>query len=332
MQSPGTMILLGIGANLPRAHAAPPLAACRAAVAALRVLPGYTVQSVSPWYETAPIPPSGQPPYVNGAARLDGPVEPDRLLTELQAIEAAFGRVRTVANAARPLDLDIIAIGDLIRTRPDPVLPHPRAHRRAFVLRPLADVAPGSIHPVLGETVEMLLRCVADQQFGYSPVTERFERNTRPSKGRPITPPLPRLGLAGPSCGWQERAVMSWVANTAADDVALRGPAWFGPAATWLDRVALIAALLTPVFLMHGHAIADGHDRPRRCLLSRALRAGAELGVGAERLGAAWPCLVGVARHLLAAPARARCRGRPHRLGHSSGRHDSLLLFAAALQ
>ncbi len=143
MQSPGTMILLGIGANLPRAHAAPPLATCRAAVAALRVLPGYTVQSVSPWYETAPIPPSGQPPYVNGAARLDGPVEPDRLLTELQAIEAAFGRVRTVANAARPLDLDIIAIGDLIRTRPDPVLPHPRAHQRAFVLRPLADVAPG---------------------------------------------------------------------------------------------------------------------------------------------------------------------------------------------
>ncbi len=51
---------------------------------------------------------------------------------------------------------------------------------------------------------------------------------------------------------------MSWVANAAADDVALRGPAWFGPAATWLDRVALIAALLTPVFLMHGHAIADG--------------------------------------------------------------------------
>jgi 2-amino-4-hydroxy-6-hydroxymethyldihydropteridine diphosphokinase len=159
------MILLGIGANLPRPEGTSPLATCRAAVAALRVLPGYTVRAVSRWYETAPVPPSGQPPYVNGVARLEGPVEPGRLLTNLQAIEAGFGRVRTVANAARPLDLDIVAIGDLIRDRPDPVLPHPRTHLRAFVLLPLADVAPGWVHPVFGQTVEALLGRVTDQQI-----------------------------------------------------------------------------------------------------------------------------------------------------------------------
>ena len=161
----GMMILLGIGANLPRPEGTSPLATCRAAVAALRVLPGSTVRAVSRWYETAPVPPSGQPPYVNGVARLEGPVEPGRLLTNLQAIEAGFGRVRTVANAARPLDLDIVAIGDLIRDRPDPVLPHPRAHLRAFVLLPLADVAPGWVHPVFGQTVEALLGRVTDQQI-----------------------------------------------------------------------------------------------------------------------------------------------------------------------
>ena len=156
-------ILLGIGANLPRLDGRSPLATCREAVAALRALPGYTLQSVSRWYETAPVPPSGQPPYVNGVARLAGPSEPERLLGRLQEIEAASGRVRTVANAPRPLDLDIIAIGDLIRDHPDPVLPHPRAHLRAFVLRPLADVAPDWMHPVLGESVQSLLMRVKHQ-------------------------------------------------------------------------------------------------------------------------------------------------------------------------
>ena len=157
------MVLLGIGANLPRPDGASPLASCRDAVAALRALPGYAVCAVSPWYETAPVPPSGQPPYVNGAIRLEGPAEPERLLARLHAMEAALGRVRSVANAARPLDLDIIAIGDLIRTNPAPVLPHPRAHLRAFVLRPLADVAPHWRHPILGQRAADLLAAVSDQ-------------------------------------------------------------------------------------------------------------------------------------------------------------------------
>ncbi|MBV9653789.1 MAG: 2-amino-4-hydroxy-6-hydroxymethyldihydropteridine diphosphokinase, partial [Acetobacteraceae bacterium] len=145
------MVLLGIGANLPRPDGASPLASCRDAVAAIRAMPRYAVGAVSPWYQTAPVPPSGQPPYVNGVIRLEGPADPEGLLARLHAMEAALGRVRGVVNAPRPLDLDIIAIGDLIRTNPAPVLPHPRAHLRAFVLRPLADVAPHWRHPILGQ-------------------------------------------------------------------------------------------------------------------------------------------------------------------------------------
>lgn len=151
------MIIVGIGGNLPDAAGRPPLAIMRAAVESLRALPGLRLTAQSRWYATAPMPPSGQPPYINGVALLEGAVAPARLLGWLQAIEAQAGRVRGAANAARTLDLDIVAMGGLLRDAPDPVLPHPRAHERAFVLRPLAEVAPGWIHPRLGRTVEDLL-------------------------------------------------------------------------------------------------------------------------------------------------------------------------------
>lgn len=152
-------ILVAIGANLPAAYGTPPLATCLRAVADLRDLPGLRVVAVSRWYETAPDPPSDQPPYVNGVVHLraDGPVDPAHLLAELQGIEARHGRQRGVPNAARTLDLDLIAIDDLVRQSPDPILPHPRAHLRGFVLRPAADVAPDWVHPRLGLTVAALL-------------------------------------------------------------------------------------------------------------------------------------------------------------------------------
>jgi 2-amino-4-hydroxy-6-hydroxymethyldihydropteridine diphosphokinase len=159
------MILVAIGANLPGPDGAPPLDTCRRAAAALGRLPGYDLQALSKWYETAPIPPSGQPPYVNGVARLTGPVEPANLLALLQSIERREGRVRGIVNAPRTLDLDIVAIGELIRTAPDPVLPHPRAHLRAFVLVPLADVAPDWVHPVLGQPIRALIEALPPQQI-----------------------------------------------------------------------------------------------------------------------------------------------------------------------
>jgi len=145
------MIVVAIGANLPGPHGEPPLATCEWAVKQLRTLPGLRLAAVSRWYETAPEPPSDQPNYVNGAVRLEGDAEPEALLAALHGIEAEAGRVRTVRNAARPLDLDLIAMDALVRDV-TPVLPHPRAHLRAFVLLPLRDVAPEWRDPMTGLT------------------------------------------------------------------------------------------------------------------------------------------------------------------------------------
>ena len=151
------MILVAIGANLPDQHGALPLVTCKAAAEALRSAERLRVVGVSRWYATAPVPPSGQPDFVNGVVRLEGEADPADLLAWLHTIEARAGRVRGVANAARVLDLDVIDVGGMVRDAPDPVLPHRRAHERAFVLRPLADVAPGWLHPRLGVSVEALL-------------------------------------------------------------------------------------------------------------------------------------------------------------------------------
>lgn len=150
------MILVAIGANLPGLQGEPPLETCEWAVENLRALPGLRLAAVSRWYETTPEPPSDQPNYVNGVVRLEGGAEPEALLAALHGIEAEAGRVRTVRNAARPLDLDLIAMDGLVRGTA-PVLPHPRAHLRAFVLLPLRDVAPEWRDPVTGLTAGEML-------------------------------------------------------------------------------------------------------------------------------------------------------------------------------
>jgi 2-amino-4-hydroxy-6-hydroxymethyldihydropteridine diphosphokinase len=157
------MILVALGANLPDPAGRSAGETLRAALDEIGLLPGLQIIARSALYESAPQPPSGQPPYRNAVLRLAGEADPAVLLHNLLAIEARFGRERGTANAARSLDLDLIAMGALIRNWPDPILPHPRAHQRAFVLRPLADVAPGWRHPVSGMTVEALLEAVADQ-------------------------------------------------------------------------------------------------------------------------------------------------------------------------
>ena len=77
-------------------------------------------------------------------------------MESLLAIEAALGRRRTIRNAPRTLDLDLIAHGRTILDIPDLTLPHPRAHDRRFVMGPLAEIAPGWMHPLLGQTAEVL--------------------------------------------------------------------------------------------------------------------------------------------------------------------------------
>jgi 2-amino-4-hydroxy-6-hydroxymethyldihydropteridine diphosphokinase len=151
------MILVALGANLPDQTGRTALETCRWAADRLAQLPDLRLMSRSRWYRTAPVPRSDQPDYVNGVVRLSGAAEPHALLARLHAIEAEAGRVRGAANAARTLDLDLLAIGGLVVNNRGLVLPHPRVAERAFVLRPLCDVAPDWRHPLLHETAETLL-------------------------------------------------------------------------------------------------------------------------------------------------------------------------------
>ncbi len=151
------MILVAIGANLPGPWGSEPRHSCLRAVREIDRLAGLRVSAVSRWYRSAPVPRAAQPDYANGVVRLAGSLEPAALLEALQRIEARAGRVRGAANAARTLDLDVIDMGGMVRDAPDPVLPHPRAHLRPFVLLPLRDVAPRWREPRSGRSVETLL-------------------------------------------------------------------------------------------------------------------------------------------------------------------------------
>ncbi len=161
-------ILVAIGANLPDPAGRPAVETCRWAVTQLAALPGLRLDAVSRWYRTAPVPASEQADYINGVARLSGAADPPGLLAALHAIEARAGRVRGALNGARTLDLDLLAIGDLVLAGAGLVLPHPRLHERAFVLRPLHDVAPEWRHPVSGGSAALLLQ--AADQSGVRPL------------------------------------------------------------------------------------------------------------------------------------------------------------------
>ena len=127
------------------------------AVRALGGLVGTLVLERSDWIETAPVGGPPQGPYLNGVVILRTEMEPRKLLTELQRIEQEAGRSRTVANGPRTLDLDLLFHGDTVSDDEDLCLPHPRLHRRGFVLEPLHQVAPDWKHPTLGLGAAQLL-------------------------------------------------------------------------------------------------------------------------------------------------------------------------------
>lgn len=130
-----------------------------AAVAALSATPGIRVVAVSPIRETSPVggPPS-QGAFLNAAASLDTTLTAEQLLATLHRIEAGAGRLRTVRWGERTLDLDLLLLGNEVRSGPDLVLPHPRMTVRRFVLYPLAAIAPEAVEPVTGLTVGALLQ------------------------------------------------------------------------------------------------------------------------------------------------------------------------------
>jgi 2-amino-4-hydroxy-6-hydroxymethyldihydropteridine diphosphokinase len=129
-----------------------------AALTALRNRSDVQVEAVSRWWETAPVGgPPGQEAYLNGAARLTTSLPPAALMALLLDIEKQRGRLRREPCGPRTLDLDLLAMDDLVLQTTDLTLPHPRFHRRRFVLGPLVEVAPTFVHPLLRRTVSELL-------------------------------------------------------------------------------------------------------------------------------------------------------------------------------
>lgn len=149
---------VGLGANLGDARAA-----LQSALSALEELPGTVLLRASSVWRSAPIDSSG-PDYLNAVAELRTTLTPLDLLHRLQAIELAHGRERPYRNAPRTLDLDLLLHGDVTLDTPELTLPHPRAHVRAFVLAPLAELAPGHVIAGRGRVSE-LLAGVADQRI-----------------------------------------------------------------------------------------------------------------------------------------------------------------------
>lgn len=160
------MILIGIGANLPSDRFGSPVATVEAALVALADQPDVRVLRRSRWFESAPVPMSDQPWYVNGACIVETGLDAAALLAVLHAIEADFGRVRGEKNAPRVLDLDLLAYDDFVSTSSDPFsVPHPRMHERAFVLLPLRDLVPGWSHPITLKPLDALIAALANDQI-----------------------------------------------------------------------------------------------------------------------------------------------------------------------
>jgi len=145
-------VYVGIGSNLGdrAAHVA-------AAVARMNALPETKVLGVSSVIETDPVGPAGRGKFLNAAAELETELAPAALLADLQGIERDLGRVRAERWGPRTIDLDILLYDDRVVDAPALTVPHPRMCERAFVLGPLAELAPDLVHPVERRPVRELL-------------------------------------------------------------------------------------------------------------------------------------------------------------------------------
>lgn len=146
-----TLAYVALGANLGQ-----PVDTLRAAFVALGELADCRLCAISSLYRTAPIGLTAQPDFINAVACLDTQLSPTALLTALQGIENVFGRERLVKDGPRTLDLDLLLHGDSVLNLPSLQVPHPRLHLRAFVLVPLAEIAPDLQLPGRGQLAAWL--------------------------------------------------------------------------------------------------------------------------------------------------------------------------------
>ncbi len=149
---------IGLGANLGDA-----VATVQAATGAIGRLPQTAVMACSRLYRSAPIESSG-PDYINAVIEVTTRLAPAELLSNLQSIEREHGRERPYRNAPRSLDLDLLLYGERVINSPQLCIPHPRMHERAFVLRPLAEIAPNLVIPGRGGLAPLLLQ-TAEQRI-----------------------------------------------------------------------------------------------------------------------------------------------------------------------
>ena len=156
MRAGGEIVYVAVGANLGDREAT-----FSAVIRSIEEEADLLLLAASPIYETAPVGPAGQDAYLNAALELRTWLAPLELLRRLQAIEVRLGRERgpeTVRWGPRIIDLDLLFFGDRCIDLPDLVVPHPRAHERAFVMLPMAELAPGFRHPVVGVAVAEIAR------------------------------------------------------------------------------------------------------------------------------------------------------------------------------
>ena len=148
---------IGLGANLDD-----PCAHVRRAFEALAQVPQSALVARSSLWRSAPWGYAHQPDFINAVARIESDLSAGELLDELQKVESAHGRERSFTNAPRTLDLDLLLYGDEVRHTARLTLPHPRMHERAFVLRPLIEIAPDAAIPGRG-TASTCLAALGDQ-------------------------------------------------------------------------------------------------------------------------------------------------------------------------